>query len=149
MTQYKGFSTIGANEPKTTNAPGGRDGGVGSIVNPIRVGKKYSINDSPLVIRDFINALNITQGQKVGQPQYGTTLWDFVFEPNTPDVQFQIENEIRRVASLDPRIILDYVKAYPKENGILLEVQLAVAPFNQALLLNVFFDSTTNKATAD
>jgi len=146
MPQYIGFSTIGANQPKTTNAPGGIDGGVGSIVNPIRVGKKYSVNDIPLVVRDFVNALNITQGQKVGQPQYGTTLWDFVFEPNTADVQFQLETEIRRVASQDPRIVLDYVRAYPQENGILLEVQMAVAPFNEALMLSVFFDSTTNTA---
>ena len=146
MPQYIGFSTIGANQPKSTNAPGGIDGGVGSIVNPIRVGKKYSVNDIPLVVRDFVNALNITQGQKVGQPQYGTTLWDFVFEPNTADVQFQLETEIRRVASQDPRIVLDYVRAYPQENGILLEVQMAVAPFNEALMLSVFFDSTTNTA---
>ena len=146
MPQYIGFSTIGANQPKSTNTPGGIDGGVGSIVNPIRVGKKYSVNDIPLVIRDFVNALNITQGQKVGQPQYGTTLWDFVFEPNTADVQFQLETEIRRVASQDPRIVLDYVRAYPQENGILLEVQMAVAPFNEALMLSVFFDSTTNTA---
>jgi phage baseplate assembly protein W len=147
MPQYIGFSTINANKPKTTNAMGGIDGGVGSIVNPVRTGKKYSLNDAPLVVQDFINALNIEQGQKVGQPQYGTTLWDFVFEPNTPDTQFAIEREIRRVASLDPRIILDYVKGYPKEHGILLEVQLAIAPFNQALILNVFFDALTNTAS--
>ena len=70
-----------------------------------------------------------------------------MFEPNTPDTQFAIEREIRRVASLDPRIILDYVKGYPKEHGILLEVQLAIAPFNQALILNVFFDALTNTAS--
>jgi phage baseplate assembly protein W len=120
---------------------------VGSLVNPVNTGKKFKLVDEQLVIRDFINALNIRQGEKVGQPQYGTTLWSFVFEPNTPDVQFALENEIRRVASTDPRIILDYVKAYPQENGILLEVQMAIAPFNQALILSVFFDSSTNTAT--
>jgi phage baseplate assembly protein W len=90
--------------------------------------------------------LNIRQGEKVGQPSYGTTLWNFVFEPNTPDMQFALDNEIRRVASQDPRILIDYVKAYPQENGILMEVQIGVQPFNQALLLSVFFDSSTNQA---
>jgi len=146
MPQYIGFSTINANKPKTTNAPVGVDGGVGSIVNGINVGKKFKLVDENLVVQDFINALNIRQGEKVGQPNYGTTLWDFVFEPNTPDVQFSLENEIRRVASLDPRLIIDFVRAYPQENGILLEVQLAIAPFNQALVLSVFFDSSTNTA---
>ena len=146
MSQYLGFSTIDANKPKTTNAPGGIDGGVGSIVNGINPGKKFKLTDQNLVIRDFINALNIRQGEKVGQPSYGTILWNFVFEPNTPDMQFALDNEIRRVASQDPRILIDYVKAYPQENGILMEVQMAIQPYNQALLLSVFFDSTTNKA---
>jgi phage baseplate assembly protein W len=146
MSQYVGFSTIGANQPKTTNAPGGTGGGVGSITNSINPGKKFKLTDENLVIRDFINALNIRQGEKVGQPSYGTTLWNFVFEPNTPDMQFALDNEIRRVASQDPRILIDYVKAYPQENGILMEVQIGVQPFNQALLLSVFFDSSTNQA---
>jgi phage baseplate assembly protein W len=98
------------------------------------------------VIRDLLNALNIQQGTKVGQPGYGTTLWSFVFEPNTLDVQQQLESEIRRVASLDPRIDLNSVKAFPQENGILLEVEMAIAPFNNALQLSVFFDANTSRA---
>lgn len=147
MPQYIGFSTINANQPPTRNAQAGSGGGTGSMVNPTITGKKFKLVDSPLVLQDFINALNIRQGEKVGQPQYGTTLWDFVFEPNTQDMQFALEQEIRRVASQDPRIAIDFVKAYPQENGILMEAQVAVVPFNQALTLSVFFDSTTNTAT--
>jgi hypothetical protein len=69
-----------------------------------------------------------------------------VFEPNTADVQFQLENELRRVASLDPRLLVNTVKAYPQENGILLELEVAVAPFNQANLLSVFLSSSTSSA---
>lgn len=146
MPQYIGFSTLGANKPKTTNAPPGIDGGVGSVTNGLSSGKKFKVADEALVIQDFINSLNIRQGEKVGQPQYGTTLWNYVFEPNTPDVQFSLESEISRVASLDPRIVLNAVRAYPQENGILLEVEIAIQPFNQAQLLSVFLNSTTNKA---
>jgi len=146
MPNYIGFSTINANQPRSTDLNAGVDGGTGSILQPVRVGKKFRLVDTPLVVRDFINSLNIQQGQKVGKPEYGTTLWSFVFEPNTPDTQFQLENEIRRVANLDPRMVLNSVKAYPQENGILLEVEMAIAPFNQAFLLNVFFDNSTNIA---
>ena len=146
MPQYIGFSTINANKPKTTNAPPGIDGGVGSLVNPVIPGKKFKLNDENLVVQDFVNSLNIRQGEKVGQPGYGTTLWNFVFEPNTPDVQFSLENEITRIANLDPRLIVNTVRAYPQENGILLEVELAIQPFNEATLLSVFLDSTTNQA---
>lgn len=148
MPQYKGFSTINANIPKTTNAPTGIDGGIGSMGNPVVPGKKFKLTDENLVIQDLINSLNIRQGEKVGQPDYGTTLWNFVFEPNTPDVQFSLENEISRIVSLDPRIVLNYVRAYPQDNGILLEVEIAIQPFNEATMLSVFLDSTTNKASA-
>ena len=146
MPSYIGFSTIGANKPKTTNAGGGVDGGVGTILKPVNTGKKFRLVDYPLVIQDLMNALNIRQGQKVGQPGYGTSLWSFVFEPNTADVQFQIEAEIRRVASLDPRLQLNSVKAFHQEHGILLEVEMSVTPFNNAQILSVFFDSNTSRA---
>lgn len=147
MPQYIGFSTVNANKPKTTNSPAGVDGGFGGTVQSINTGRKYKLVDEQLVIQDFINAINIQQGTKPGVPEYGTTLWSFVFEPNTADTQFQLENELKRVASADPRLQLNYVKSFPQEQGILLEIELAVTPFNQARLLNLFFDNLINKAT--
>ena len=62
------------------------------------------------------------------------------------DVQNKLENEIRRVANQDPRMIVNTVSAYPQENGILIEVELAVTPFNNAQTLSVFFNNNTNTA---
>jgi phage baseplate assembly protein W len=147
MSTYNGFSTINANKPKTTTSLPGVDGGVGGIVQPIILGKKFRLVDAPLVIRDFVNALNIPKGQKVGQPEYGTTIWSYIFEPNNADTQFALEDEIRKIANNDPRLILNTVKSYVQDNGILLEVEIAVAPFNSATTLNLFFDSQTNQAS--
>jgi phage baseplate assembly protein W len=146
MPQYIGYSTINSNKPRTTDMPTGSSGGPGNLRNPIIPGKKVKLVDEQLVIQDFINALNIPQGSKVGQPAYGTTLWSFVFEQNTIDVQNQLENEIRRVASLDPRLILNTVNGYPQENGILIEIELAIAPYNNPTILSVYFDNLTNTA---
>lgn len=146
MPTYIGFSTINANKPKSTNLSAGVDGGTGGIRTSINTGKKFRLVDEQLVLQDFVNALNIQQGQKVGNPGYGTTLWSFVFEPNTADVQFQLEAELRRVASSDPRLLINTVRAFPQENGILIEMELAIAPFNNAQLLSVFFDGNNNKA---
>jgi phage baseplate assembly protein W len=146
MTTYIGFSTINANRPKTTRAPTGTGGGTGSMVDPIILGKKFRIVDGPLVLRDFINALNINKGEKVGQPGYGTDIWSYIFEPNDADTQFRIQTEIRRVASSDPRILLNSVKSFVQDNGILLEVEVAIQPFNDATVVNVFFNNITNQA---
>ncbi len=147
MPQYIGFSTINACRPRTTNAPTGNDGGVGGILRQINTGKKFRITDEACVIQNFLNALNIQQGQKVGNPSYGTTMYSFVFEPNTADVQFKLENEIRRIAGLDPRLTINQIRAFPQENGILVELELSVNPFNQARLLSLFVDQGTNQTT--
>lgn len=147
MAQYMGFSTQNVCQPKTTNAIPGSGGGPGGIRRPIIWGKKFKLNDADLVIQDFINALNIRKGSKVGQPNYGSDVWNYIFEYNTADTQFRIENEIRRIAGEDPRILLNYVKAYPYENGILIEVEMAVNPFNQAQTVNIGFNPNTNIAS--
>lgn len=146
MATYVGFSTINANKPKTTTVLPGVDSGVGGILQPINPGKKFTLVDAPLVIQDFVNALNIQQGQKVGNPAYGTTIWSFIFDPNDSTTQFKIEDEIKRIANSDPRLILNSVKSYVQDNGILLEVEVAVAPFNDATIFNVFFNNLTNQA---
>jgi phage baseplate assembly protein W len=125
----------------------GYQGGVGSITNPIIAGKKYRIVDERLVVQDLINALNIRQGEKVGQPDYGTTIWGYVFDPNIQDTQLALETEIRRIASQDPRLMVNYVNAYPQQNGILLEVEMSIVPFNQTELLSIFLDANTNSAS--
>ena len=146
MATYVGFSTVNADKLRTVNPPPAIDNQANGITNPIVFGKKFKLVDEQLVIQDLVNALNIRKGEKVGQPSYGTTLWDFVFEPNTADVQVEIQNEVRRVASLDPRIDINTIRAFPKENGILIEVQLSINPYNNAGDLALFFNSQTNTA---
>ena len=146
MPTYVGFSTINSDKARTVNPTPGLDGQANGITNPIIFGKKFRLVDEQLVIQDLVNALNIRKGEKVGQPSYGTTLWDFVFEPNTADVQTELQNEISRVCALDPRLAINTIRAFPKENGILVEVQLSISPYNNAGDLALFFNSQTNTA---
>lgn len=147
MPQYIGFSTQKANKPRSTNQQPGYQGGYGGVTDSLNTGKKFRLTDIPLVVQDLINVLNIRQGEKVGQPDYGTTIWSYVFEPNIQNVQLALEAEIRRIASSDPRLNVNYVKCFPQDNGILLEVQLSVLPFQQTELLSIFFDSNSNNAS--
>lgn len=146
MTTFYGFSTSHADSVRSLQLGAGVDGGSGSLTAPMRVGKKYRVVDQDLVLLDFINALNIPQGQKPGKPDYGTSLWSFIFEPNTLDTQIELETEIKRVAGLDPRLVLNSVVVYPQENGILVETEIAVSPFNSPTTLAIYFDQNSNSA---
>ena len=147
MAKYIGFSTVNIDGPRKPQINTGADGGTGSITNPIIVGKKFRLTDSNLVIQDLVNALNIIQGSIPGRPDVGTNLWAYIFEPNTYDTKTQIEAEIRRIIALDPRLIVNSVNAYPEEHGILLEVEVAVSPFNDPIQLAILFDQRANRAS--
>lgn len=147
MATYIGFSTQNACEPQTTNAVSGKDGGPGGTRQSIVWGKKFKLVDTKLVVQDFVNSMNIRKGTKVGQPGYGTILWDFLFDTNTAAVRAQIESEVRRLARQDPRIILDTLKIYSNSNGILIEIQMAVSPINEAFVAKVRFNLATETAT--
>lgn len=146
MATYLGFSTQNVCNPKTTNMISGSAGGPGGIRKGISWGNKFSLVDAELVIQNFINALNIRLGTKVGQPGYGTRLWDFIFEPNAAVTQEEIQNEIKRVASQDPRLQIAELVVYSYDNGILLEMQCAVLPFNQPIAAKISLSQATERA---
>ena len=115
--------------------------------NTINQLKKFTLTDFELIKRDLLNAFNIRPGQLPGRPAYGTSLWSFVFEPQTQETQTSIQTEVQRVAGGDPRIFVSQVDVYPQENGILLEIQLTVVPTTDAKILSIFFDQQQRTAS--
>jgi hypothetical protein len=109
--------------------------------------KKFTLLDADLVKRDLLNGLNIRQGMLPGRPQYGTLLWDNLFENQSNNLVNAIEKEIQRVAGYDPRIQIIETQVFPQENGILIQVQLAIVPSTEAQLLSIFFDQQQRRAS--
>ena len=109
--------------------------------------KKFTLTGFDLVKRDLLNAFNIRQGQLPGRPEYGTVLWDFLFENQVEDLQRSIEAEIQRVAGGDPRVYISSVQVFPQDNGMLIELELTILPSTDAEQLAIFFDITSRSAT--
>lgn len=109
--------------------------------------KKFTLTDFALIKRDLLNAFNIRQGQLPGRPQYGTMLWDFLFENQLEELQQSIQQEVQRVAGGDPRIYISDIQTFPQENGILIEVELTVVPSTDAERLSIFFDLQQRNAS--
>jgi len=147
MATFIGFSTQNVDNVRSLQINTGVDGGAGSVSKPIKYSRKFRVLDQELVLQDFVNSLNITQGQLPGKPEVGTSLWTFVFEPNVLEIRLQIEAELRRMAALDPRLILNTVSSYPQGNGILVEMELAVSMFNDPMDLQIYFDQSTQTAS--
>jgi hypothetical protein len=115
--------------------------------NTIGQNKKFTAVDYDLIKIDLLNAFNIRQGELPGRPGYGTVLWNYLFENQTMETQTAIVNEIQRVAGGDPRVYISGIQIFPQENGLLLQIGLAVVPSTTAQQLSIFFDQQQRTAT--
>lgn len=115
--------------------------------NTINQPKKFTLTDFELIKRDLANAFNIQQGELPGRPEYGTIIWSYVFENQTPETVANIVSEVQRVAGGDPRLYIKDVAVYPQQNGLLIEMQLQVVPSSNAERLALFFDQQSRRAT--
>ena len=115
--------------------------------NTINQFKKFTLTDFELIKRDLANAFNIQQGELPGRPEYGTTLWGFVFESQMAETEAAVIAEVQRVAGGDPRIYINDVNVYPQENGMLIELELQVVASQTAERLAIFFDQESRRAS--
>lgn len=115
--------------------------------NTIGQNKKFTAVDFDLIKIDLLNAFNIRQGSIVGRPGYGTVLWNYLFENQTVETETLIQQEIQRVCAGDPRIFISGIQVFPQENGMLIQLGLAVVPSTTAEQLSIFFDQQQRTAT--
>jgi len=115
--------------------------------NTIRQNKKFTVVDFNLIKIDLLNAFNIRQGELVGRPDYGTIIWNYLFENQTQETQAAIYAEIQRVCGGDPRIFISGIQLFAQQNGILIQLGLAVVPSTTAQQLSIFFNQQQRIAT--
>ena len=115
--------------------------------NTINQYGKFTLLDFELIKRDLANAFNIQQGTLPGRPAYGTTIWSWVFENQSAEVQNAILAEIQRVVAQDPRIVVTQANIFPQDNGLLIEIQIQTVPGQTAQFLSLFFDQQSGIAT--
>jgi len=105
--------------------------------------KKFRLVDYELVKRDVLNSLLIKQGEKLGNPSYGTNVWGLIFEPQTDSTMKDLEHEMRRTVEQDPRVKIDDLQVYPQQNGVLVELFVTVLPTTEKQRLSLFFNQET------
>jgi phage baseplate assembly protein W len=115
--------------------------------NTIGQNKKFTAVDFDLIKIDLLNAFNIRQGELPGRPGYGTVIWNYLFENQTTETLEAIYLEIQRVCAGDPRLYVSGIQVFPQENGILIQLGLAVVPNTTAEQLSIFFDQQQRSAT--
>jgi phage baseplate assembly protein W len=100
----------------------------------------FKLNDIDLVKQDIINHFYIRRGEKLQNPEFGTVIWDLLFEQFTPDVKELIRKDVERIINFDPRIRVNLVTVDSTAQGIRIEVEITYIPFNITERMGFEFD---------
>jgi phage baseplate assembly protein W len=102
--------------------------------------KNFKLYDINLVKQDLINHFYIRKGEKLENPEFGTVIWDMLFEPFTPDVKEIIAKDVEAIVNYDPRISVQEVQIDSTDQGMRIQVELIYRPFNITEKMSLNFD---------
>ena len=109
-----------------------------STVNPDNTA--WVLYDIALIKQDLINHFHIRQGEKLSDPEFGTIIWDILFEPLTETTRDAIIQNVTAIINYDPRVQVNQITVDTYESGIQIECSLVYLPYNISETLRLKFD---------
>jgi phage baseplate assembly protein W len=106
--------------------------------------KRFTLTGRELVKRDLLNALSIREGELPGRPGYGTSIWNYIFEPNVPEIKRKIVAELQKLIDADPRIEAEQIEVFSQDHGIMIEMNVRILPDVNLQALNILFEQESN-----
>ena len=103
-----------------------------------------TLYDYELARTDLLNAFYIKKGEKLELPDYGTIIWDILFEPFTSDVSKAVEEDTIEIVGRDPRWRLETLSVEQIEHGLNLELEILYVPYNIGESLTFTFNQNNN-----
>jgi phage baseplate assembly protein W len=122
MAIYKGFSTVGKN-------------------------KKFRLTDFELVKQDLINHFNIRKGEKLMHPNFGTIIWNVLYDPLTEELKNAVIADVNAIINSDPRVAAENVIITEYLQGLQLELELRYVVTNEVNSMSLQFDNSTQNLT--
>ena len=107
-------------------------------------GKNYKLTDIDLVKQDILNHFYIRKGEKLENPEFGTVIWDMLFEPFTEEVKKIIAKDVEDIINYDPRIAVNSVDIDTTEQGIRIQADLVYLKFNINERMTFEFDKNNS-----
>ena len=105
-----------------------------------RVSKDFRLKNLELIKQDIINHFHIRLGEKLENPEFGTIIWDVLFEPMTSGLQNAILENVTEIINYDPRVQANDVVVDTYESGIQIYAELTYIDYNISEQLTLRFD---------
>ena len=112
-------------------------------------GKKsppFTLEGFELAKQDLQNAFLTKRGERVMRPEFGTIIFDLLFEPFDDDLSDAVEEDARRIISEDPRVQLVQIQVRELEHTLRLDIQLRYVPLDVVDVLAIEYDRQNTEA---
>lgn len=104
----------------------------------------FKLYDIELVKRDLMNHFYIRKGEKLENPNFGTIIWDMLFENFTAEVRRLITEDVEQIINYDPRVKVNTLTIDTTDQGIRIQADIVYLPFNVNERMTFDFDKTNN-----
>lgn len=107
--------------------------------------KKYRLTDFDLVKRDIQNHFAIRKGEKLMNPEFGTIIWDMIFEPLSDETKNIIIQDVKKIIANDPRVAANNVLITEFDRGVQIEIELIYISTSQVGTIIARFDQSNSR----
>ncbi len=105
--------------------------------------KNFKLYDFECAKQDLINRLSVRKGERVENPEFGTIIYDCLFEPLTEQLKEAIVEDVTANLNADPRISTEEIMLSEAERGIAIQATITYIPLNITEKLRFSFDENS------
>ena len=105
--------------------------------------KNFKLYDFEVAKQDLINRLSVRKGERVENPEFGTIIYDAIFEPFTEDLKDAIIEDITANLNADPRLSTEDIIVQEADKGIAIQATITYVPLNITEKLRFNFDENS------
>ena len=88
------------------------------------------------------------KGERVMMPEFGSIIWDYLYEPLDETNKQIIEEDAKDIISQDPRVALESLDLTSFEHGVVLNVQLRILPQDFTTSMAIEFNVNANSSNS-
>ena len=105
--------------------------------------QNFKVYDFECAKQDLINRLSVRKGERVENPEFGTIIYDLLFEPFTEALKDAITEDITANLNADPRIGTEEITVVEADHGIAIQATLKYIPLDITEKLAFKFDENS------
>ena len=105
--------------------------------------KNFKLYDFEVAKQGIINRLSVRKGERVENPEFGTIIYDALFEPFTAALKTAIVEDVTGNLHADPRIANEEILVNEADKGIAIQATIKYVPLDITEKLQFSFDENS------